>query len=422
MAAPTPSAALSRIDNGSLCGGRSRRRRRQVGDHAHGEAMTKVKIRHYVVKSSKGFWQPTRGMRALGFYSVPCGRDGPDAWAIAERWNERWDKTREGHAPSPAMVAADSLSPERSEELTIYPPRSLGEAFGRYRRTEEWRAKAKRTREDWWRGWKRIRPIFGDCDPRTVTLEAISEWRKAIEETISLREAHRSLKIWRALWKVSAAMHYCRRDDDPSLGVRNRAAPGRNLEWTEGEVVRVAKRAWRMGYYGLAAVIAVAWDTQLSPGDVRALRASQMARGVRGQAFFTERGKTGKPVGGILSLRSMAVLSAYLQRLGAELHGDAYIFRNRSGAPYSSDTLGDDFRDVRTAVFGPLERRTIGHDFRRTGAGEAIAGGAKAEQLAHAMGNTLSVSNALFATYVPVNVATLRDVMAARRAGRRKLR
>ena len=38
------------------------------------------------------------------------------------------------------------------------------------------------------------------------------------------------------------------------------------------------------------------------------------------------------------------------------------------------------------------------------------------------MGNTLSASNALFATYVPVNVITLRDVMAARRAGRRKLR
>ena len=186
-------------------------------------------------------------------------------------------------------------------------------------------------------------------DPRTVTLEAISEWRKAVEETVSLREAHRCLKIWRALWKVSAAMHYCKRDDDPSLGVRNRAAPGRNLEWTEGEVVRVFKRAWRMGYYGLAAVIAVAWDTQLSPGDVRALRASQMARGAAGD-------------GGILSTRSLAVLTAYLERLGIDLHGEAYIFRNRSGAPYSSDTLGDDFRDVRTAEFGGLERRTIGHD------------------------------------------------------------
>jgi hypothetical protein len=384
--------------------------------------MTDVKIRHYVVRRDRAFWQPTRAMRKLGFYAVPLGKDGPSAWALAERWNERWDKTRSGQAPSPAMVAADNLSPERSEELTVYPPRSLGEAFARYRRTEEWRSKAPRTREDWWRGWKRIKPVFGDCDPRTVVLEDISDWRKAIEDTVSLREAHRCLKIWRALWKVSAAMHYCKRDDDPSLGVRNRAAPGRNLEWTEGEVVRVAKRAWRMDYYGLAAVIAVAWDTQLSPGDVRALRASQLARGAAGEAFFTERGKTGKPVGGILSTRSLAVLSGYLEKLGVELHGDAYIFRNRSGAPYSSDTLGDDFRDVRTAEFGGLERRTIGHDFRRTGAVEAIVGGAKSEQLAHAMGNTLSASNALFATYVPVNVATLRDVMTARRAGRRKLR
>jgi hypothetical protein len=261
-----------------------------------------------------------------------------------------------------------------------------------------------------------------NVNPRTVSLENISAWRKSIEDSISLREAHRCLKIWRALWKVSAALGYCVRDADPSLGVRNRAAPGRNLQWAEGEIVRVAKRAWRMGYHGLAAVIAVAWDTQLSPGDVRALRASQMARSVSGEAFFTERSKTGKPVGGVLSMRAMTVLSAYLQKLGAELHGDAYIFRNRSGAPYSSDTLGDDFRDVRVAEFGALERRTIGHDFRRAGAGEAIAGGAKAERLAHAMGNTLSASNALFATYVPVNVATLRDVMAARRAGRSKLR
>jgi hypothetical protein len=91
-------------------------------------------------------------------------------------------------------------------------------------------------------------------------------------------------------------------------------------------------------------------------------------------------------------------LRGYLEKLGVELHGDAYIFRNRSGARYSVDTLGDDFRDVRSIEFGPLERRTIGHDLRRTGAVEAIAGGANAEELAHAMGNTLSASNALFAT------------------------
>src|SRR5262249_18593529 len=143
---------------------------------------------------------------------------------------------------------------------------------------------------------KQIKPIFGDCDPRTVRLEDISAWRKTVEEAVSLREAHRCVKIWRALWKVSAAMHYCKRDEDPPLGVRNKSAPGRNLKWTEGEVVRVFKRAWRMGYHGLAAVIAVAWDTQLSPGDVRALRASQMARGCQRSVLYEagqDRGASG---------------------------------------------------------------------------------------------------------------------------------
>jgi integrase len=191
------------------------------------------------------------------------------------------------------MVSSENLSPEQSEGLTIYPPRSLGEAFRRYRRTHEWAGKAPRTREDWWRAWKRIKPIFGDTDPRTVTLENVSAWRKAIEDIVSLREAHRALKIWRALWKVSAALGYCVREADPSLGVRNSAAQGRSATWTEGEAVRLYKRAWRDGYYGLAALIAVAWSTQLSPGDVRALRASQLAKDASGAAFFAERGKTG---------------------------------------------------------------------------------------------------------------------------------
>src|SRR4029077_6305084 len=140
-----------------------------------------------------------------------------------------------------------------------------------------------------------------------------------------------------ALWKVAAARGYCVRDADPSLGVRNRAAPGRSATWAEGEVARLYKRAWRDGYHGLAACIAVAWSTQLSPGDVRALRASQLARNVTGATFFTARGKTGTPVGGALGDRAIAALQAYIARLGVELHGDAFIFRNRSGAPYSSD-------------------------------------------------------------------------------------
>src|SRR5271170_7548352 len=134
-----------------------------------------------------------------------------------------------------------------------------------------------------------------------------------IEETVSLREAHRCLKIWRAMWKVSSALGYCVRDADPSLGVRNRAAKGRSATWSEGEVARLFKRAWRDHYHGLATVIAVAWSTQLSPGDVRALRASQLVRNGAGAIFFTARGKTGVPVGGTLSNRAIAALEAYVK-------------------------------------------------------------------------------------------------------------
>ena len=47
---------------------------------------------------------------------------------------------------------------------------------------------------------------------------------------------------------------------------------------------------------------------------------------------------------------------------------------------------------------------------------------AQAEYLAHAMGNTLNASNALYQTYVPANEATVSQVNDARRIGRGKLR
>src|SRR5262249_50113065 len=225
--------------------------------------------------------------------------------------------------------------------------------------------KPPRTREDWWRAWRRMKPIFADIDPRTITLEDISAWGKMIEDTVSLREAHRALKTWRALWKVCAALDYCIRGADPSLGVRNSAAKGRSEIWAEGEVVRLFKQAWRDRYFGLAALIAVAWSTQLSPGDVRTLKASQLVRRQNGVAFFAERSKTGKPVGGELNDRALAAMEAYLGELGIELHGESYIFRTRTGVPYSKDTLGDDFRAIRSAVFGERERRTLA-DFRRS--------------------------------------------------------
>jgi hypothetical protein len=74
-------------------------------------------------------------------------------------------------------------------------------------------------------------------------MEDMSAIRADIKARVSLREAHRVIKVWRALWKTAASMGYCDREKDPSLGVRNSAPLPRRALWHEGEVVRLAKCA-----------------------------------------------------------------------------------------------------------------------------------------------------------------------------------
>ncbi len=134
---------------------------------------------------------------------------------------------------------------------------------------------------------KHIGPAFGDARPSLVTMAQLSEFRETIKENVSPREAHRCIKIWRALWNVMVALKYCQ-GADPSRGFENNAAPARQVFWEFAEVCQLCKRAWREGYHGLTAVIAVAWDTSMSPVDVRSLRPQDR----QGAAFILKRAKT----------------------------------------------------------------------------------------------------------------------------------
>jgi hypothetical protein len=358
--------------------------------------MGRVKIPYYAVKNGRGYWQPTRVMREAGFEPVACGADGPDAWQRAAECNTRWKEYA-------AAVKARPIIPSM-------PVGSLGGAFQRYRGTAEWSAKAPRTREEWFRAWVHIDRVFGDVRPSTVMLEHISGFREVVERNISRREAHRVIKIWRALWRVSAAMGYCQRDADPSLGVRNKEPERRQALWSYREAVLLVKGAWRAGYRGLAAVVAVAWDSSLSPVDVRSLTPAQRVRDSHGDVFMLA-------AKGTITRRTRRVLEAYLAGVGAEIAPDAPIFRNRSGRAYSKDTLGDDFRAVRAIVFGPAETRTLA-DFRRSGAVEGLRGGASAELIGNKLANDFASSANLQKTYAPVDLASVRQADAARQKAR----
>lgn len=362
-----------------------------------------VKIRYYSVRPcgqrARGYWQPTRAMREAGFGLVACGNDGPEAWRIAESWNERWDAFRKGG------------------EICRWPPGSLGAAFEEFRKTNAWSEKAPRTREDWERGWAYIGPIFGRVKPGDVTLAELDLWYADITRVKGIYESWRALKIWRALWTVAASLKCCRAGEDPSRAIRRKTPPARQARWTEGEIIRLAKIAIRRQYLGLACVIAVCWDASFSPVDVRKLTFAQMEdRGSR-VLFHVGRAKTGRAAIGTLSPRASRLVRAYIGALPGDHLPSAVIFRNRAGRPYSKDTLGDDFRDIR----GDDEARRLA-DMRRSGALEALAGGASDEQIGAKLANSVATNEALRRTYMPVEEAVVRTVDEARKAGRRAIR
>lgn len=364
--------------------------------------MAMIRVPYYVVRNGRGYWQPKKSMRALGFECTACGPDGPEAHAKAQALNAKWEEFSREKVTAPA-------TPKRG---------SLDEAFARYRATPEWGKKAPRTREEWERAWRHIGPTFGDVAPAEVHMDHISLFRERVARGVSQREAHRVIKIWRALWRVAASMRYCVAGADPSLGVRNTEPERRQAVWTHEDARLLVRGAWTSGYRGLAAIIAVAWDSSLSPVDVRKLTLAQRSRDGRGDIFEVARAKTGRAAVATLSRSARRVLDAYLVSLGATLTPDAPIFRNRSGRPYSKDTLGDDFRAVRAIVFGEEESRTLA-DFRRSGAIEALRGGASLDLVGQKLANDVGSNPSLGRTYAPVDLEAVRAVDKARKRGRK---
>jgi hypothetical protein len=386
-----------------------------------GGFMGKVKIPYYTVIAGRGYWRPTPKMRLLGFEIVRCGPDGLDAWALAAEWNKRWQAVRKREAP--ALVNLDQLPRDEGEAARRYPPGSVGAAFQVYIRTPEWAARAYLTREKiWWPAWFRIRDMWGDVAPDTITFEMMSKWRAAIDKKHGRGVAHKTLRVWRTFWKIMLGMKVAR-TADPSLGIRNLAPAPRWQRWSEGETVRLVKAAWRHGYKGLACIIAVAWDTQFSPVDVRTLAARHRVT-LGGRLVFDRqvdgRAKTGRAAIGTVSPRTERLVEAYLQTLAIELHPEAILFRTRTGAAYGREPLAHDFAHLRSLAYPGDKRRLM--DMRRSGVVEAVAGDAGPMGLAAKLANSIGRSNTLHKTYAPIDIEAVRNTDTARLKGRRRMR
>jgi hypothetical protein len=141
----------------------------------------------------------------------------------------------------------------------------------------------------------------------------IDTWYAHLRKPKSYDEAGRAVKTWRSLWAILAAQNLCSKDADPYAAIRKKSQSRRTQIWSEVEIVRLVKQACRERYFGLACVIAIDWDTQFSPVDVRQLTAGQMQTNGTEIAFALSREKTDKSAFGILSARTHALVEHYLK-------------------------------------------------------------------------------------------------------------
>lgn len=369
-----------------------------------------MRLRYTVRKRGNLFWQPTPEMRALGFEPKPLGPETAETQAEALRLADEWDKARAARG-----------------QVTKYPAGSFGEFWDRFRRTEAWKKKGLRTREDYARAWRHIdawrpapaRPLLSHTIISRITTELCEGFVAHLETTLSPNERHRTVK-WLKVLLADAVVRLRLGYASPAAKIPNPQPKGRTAIWLGAEIDDLVAGAMLAGFEAMSLAIWTAWETMFSPVDVRTLRPHQLKRDATGWYVVAERQKTGKEAFAAISDELGAELSAYLKRQARAEADDTPIFRQRDGLPYKTkDTFAGDFRDVRAFMFPGDTRQLL--DIRRSANVEADAAGADKKTMGELLANGLADSKFLEETYTPPTVTKAREVAKQRMAGRAKL-
>jgi hypothetical protein len=121
--------------------------------------MGKVKIKYYSVRKGRGYWISTIDQEGAG------ARPPFDHPLRSRRSSGMGDCQRVERTLAIGASRTRALTEEHLAEG------SVGEGFEKFRRSQTWKDKKRRTREYWDRCWRHVASIFGDVSPRTIMFE-----------------------------------------------------------------------------------------------------------------------------------------------------------------------------------------------------------------------------------------------------------
>jgi hypothetical protein len=362
------------------------------------------KIGHYVVRDGRGYWLPTRSMKDAGFQLIACGVDGPEARKRAVEAEQNYQRWRAGLEAKPNPFAAGSL----------------GSFFHHLHETELWKVKSVRTREEYEYVWaKYIEGALGKRPINSIMPGECERFQIQMEAKHGPGERFKAVKILRAVF--SAAVKYRILALSPAITLPNTPPKGRREFWLRSEVAKLIEDAWEHKFHAMALGISIAWDTMMSPVDVRTLLLSEIKSDATGAYVTRPRSKTGREVFAPLSAPTLALWGQYRSVMGEKLLASEFVLLMRDGSIYrTKDTFAKDFRRVRDVAFPGDTRRLM--DIRRSGNVEAFVGGADRDAMGKALANRLGDNQFLFDTYTPPTLAAARQISAAREAGWERLK
>ena len=362
------------------------------------------KIGHYVVIKGRGYWSPTRAMKDAGFRLLSCGPDGPEARERARQAEASYQKWRE----------------EGDASRNPYPPGSFGSFWHHLHGTEMWKRKALSTRKDYEYVWEKyIGPSFGNRRIDDISPVDCEKFQIKVESDFGANERFKAVKTLRALF--NAAIKYRVISQSPATTLPNPMPRGRLEFWVQHEVTKLIDDAWENDFHGMAVAISIAWDTMLSPVDVRMLVRSELREDGTGVFISIQRKKTDRPVLAPISPYTRDLLTSYIDLAEIPESPQARVIRMRNGGVYKAkDSFAKDFRRVRAISFSGDQRQF--RDLRRSGNVEAYVGGADRDAMGKALGNRLGDNQFLFETYTPPTLEAARRVADARLHGRERLK
>ena len=364
-------------------------------------AVVRRKVRYYTPRrNNRGFWEPPKWARDIGFSSVACGPDGPDAWAIAEKWNERLDRARGGE--------------QTQTQKAI--PGSLADWFWTWRTLPEYSLKKPQTQKEHLDNWKHIEPAFGNMLIEDISADDIMLFHQKLDTEKTPRVRWGAIKNLKTILNAAVARSVL--DRAPKFLLSNPAPNSRTQLFFPQELEALKAESLKQCRPELHLLIWLLWETAFSPVDGRLISLDMLRQDHEGFFISRERSKTRKTATPSISQTLYKAIQNYVTQLGFEIAPNAPILRRSStGEPWKdSADLSKDFRRVRDVVLGKGDDRSL-MDIRRTVSFCADLGGAAPEERGSLLANNIGQDGRLDETYSPTNVIKARQTSLKAQTG-----